>query len=94
VTSLVCYFTAKDMQPFQTVNDPGFHQLLHTLGPRYECPDRKKISTRYMPKLYSKEEEQIGQAVANVSSFAMTTDIWTSWGKQAYAQTNHPLCGP
>jgi len=47
-----------------------------------------------MPKLYSKEEEQIGQAVANVSSFAMTTDIWTSWGKQAYAQTNHPLCGP
>lgn len=61
VTSSVCYFITKVMQPFQTVNDPGFRQLLHTLEPRYECPDRKTISTSYMPKLYSKEKERIGQ---------------------------------
>jgi len=36
-----------------------------------------------MPKLYSKKV-QIGQAVANVSSFAMTMDIWTSLSKQTY----------
>ena len=84
VTSSVCYFIAKDMQPFQTVNDSGFRQLLHTLEPRYECPDRKTISTSYMPKLYSKEKERIGQAVSSVSSFAMTTDIWTSRSNQAY----------
>lgn len=72
------------MQPFQTVNDPGFRQLLHTLKPRYECPDCKTISTSYIPKFYSKEKERIGQAVANVSSFAMTTDIWTSRSKLTY----------
>ena len=63
------------MQPFQTVNDPGFRQLIKALEPRYECPDRKTISTIYMPRLYAKEKERIGQAVASVDSFAMTTDI-------------------
>ena len=41
LTDSICYFVAKDMQPFQTVNDPGFRQLLKALEPRYECPDHK-----------------------------------------------------
>ena len=75
LTDLICYYVAKDMQPFQTVNDPGFCQLLKALEPRYECPDHKTIST---PWLYAREKERIGQAVASVNSIAMTTDIWTS----------------
>ena len=52
LTDSFCYFVAKDMQPFETVNDPGFRQLLKALEPRYECPDRKTISTIHMPQLY------------------------------------------
>lgn len=72
------------MQPFQTVNDPGFHQLLKALEPIYECPDCKILSTIYMPLMYVREKQRIGQAVANMNSFAMTTDIWTSQSSQAY----------
>ena len=84
LTESVCYFIAKDMQPFQTVNDAGFRQLLKALEPRYEYPDRKTISTIYMPRLYAREKERIGRAMANVNSFALTTDIWTSRSNQAY----------
>ena len=59
LTESVCYFIAKDMQPFQTVNDAGFRQLLKALEPRYECPDRKTISTIYMPCLYAREKERV-----------------------------------
>ena len=30
----ICYFTAKDMQPYDTVNDKGFQHLIHTFQPR------------------------------------------------------------
>ena len=56
LTDSICYFVAKDMQPFQMVSDPGFRQLLKALEPRYECPDRKTISTIYMPRLYAREK--------------------------------------
>ena len=34
ITNSVCYFVAKDMYPFQTVDEPGFRQLLQSLEPR------------------------------------------------------------
>ena len=47
------------MHPFQTVNEPGFHQLLQSLEPRYEPPDRKSLANNYMQKLYETEREII-----------------------------------
>ena len=80
----VCYFIAKDMQPYQTVNDPGFQHLLHSFDQRYHPPDRKTLSNNYIPKLYDREKECMRNALTSVNSFALTTDIWTSRHNQAY----------
>ena len=57
ITNSVCYFVAKSMHPFQMVNEPGFRQLLQSLEPRYEPPDRKSLANNYMRKMYERERE-------------------------------------
>ena len=84
LTDSVCYFIAKDMQLYQTVNNPGFQHLLHSFDQRYHPPDRKTLSTNYIPRLYDREKGRVSSALASVDSFALTTDIWTSRHNQAY----------
>ena len=72
------------MQPYQSVNNLGFQHLLHSFDQRYHPPDRKILSTNYIPKLYDREKEHVGNALASVDSFALTTDMWTSHHNQAY----------
>jgi len=50
ITNTVCYFLACDMQPYDTVSDVGFRQMLKVLEPHYFPPDRKTISTGYFLK--------------------------------------------
>ena len=92
ITNAVCYFLARDMQPYDTVNDVGFRQMLKVLEPRYFPPDRKTISTRYFPKLFETEREKVKANLKNVTSFSITTDMWTSRTKHSYtALTVHYL---
>ena len=84
ITEAVCFFIARDMQPFDTVNDPGFRYLLHELEPRYLPPDRKTIATNYIPRLFDREKERIRHQLSDVTHFAITTDVWTSCAKHAY----------
>ena len=72
------------MQPYQTVNDPGFQHLLHSFDQKYHPSDRKTLSNNYIPKLYDREKECVRNALTSVNSFALTTDIWTSRHNQAY----------
>ena len=85
LTESVCYFLAKDMLPFDTVNDPGFRHMINVFEPRYIPPDRKTISTHYMPELYEKGKEKIQQHLDGVKWYAITTDMWTSRAKQAFS---------
>ena len=81
LTNSVCYFIGKDMQPFDTVNDPGFVKMLHTFEPRYFLPDRKTVATNYMPKIYEGEKKRVMGLVQSMNSrdhYAITTDLWTS----------------
>ena len=84
LTDAVCFFIARDMQSFDTVNDPGFRHLLHKFEPRYIPPDRKTIATNYIPSLFEREKQRIHQQLKNVVNFAVTTDIWTSRANHAY----------
>ena len=61
LTDSVCYFIAKDLQPYDTVNDPGFLHMINTFEPRYKPPDRKSLATNYLPKMYDNEKEKIKQ---------------------------------
>ena len=83
-TDAVCLFIARDMHPYQTVNDVGFQHMLYTSDQRYRPPDRKTLSTKLIPKLYDAERECVSNAISNVDNFALTTYIWTSRHNQAY----------
>ena len=66
LTESVCYFIAKDLQPYDTVNDAGFLQMISTFEPRYKPPDRKSLATNYLPKMYDCEKEKIKQQVSKI----------------------------
>ena len=94
LTEAVCYFVAKDMQPLDTVNDTGFRKMIHEFEPRYTPPDRKTIATHYLPQMFENEKRRIQEAVSSVTSYAVTTDLWTSRAKHAYTGlTVHYISG-
>ncbi len=66
LTQSVCYFIAKDLHPYDTVNDPGFRNMIKTFEPRYNPPDRKSLATNYFPKMYDDEKEKIKQQLTNI----------------------------
>ena len=87
LTKSVCYFIGKDIQPYDTINDPGFVKMLHTFEPRYFPPDRKTIATNYMPKLYEIEKKRVMglvQSIGDSDHYAITTDLWTSRANHSY----------
>ena len=59
LTDAICYFLAKDMMPFDTVNDPGFRHMVKTFEPRYAPSDRKTIAIHYMQDLYLSEKRRV-----------------------------------
>ena len=75
LTESLCYFLAKDTLPFDTVNGSGFRKFLEDLEPRYKPPDRKTISTVYMPRLYKAKKESILQELHSCRAFRFTTDM-------------------
>lgn len=84
ITNSVCHFVAKGMHPFQTVNEPGFRQLLQSLEPRYEPPDRKSLANNYMRKLYERERGNILDKISCIDDYSFTTDFWTSCQNRSY----------
>ena len=79
ITDSVCYFIAKSMHPFQTVNELGFRKLLHVLEPKYEPPDRKTLASK--SKMYEKERERVLDNLVNADNYSVTADFWTSCQK-------------
>ncbi len=84
LTKSVCYFIAKDMQPIDTVNDVGFRQMMSKFEPRYTPPDRKTMSTKYLPQMYETERSRVKQLLCSAKYYACTTDLWTSRAQHAY----------
>ena len=72
------------MQPLDTADDRGIRQMLQTFEPWYDPPSRKTIATKYLPQIYEAEHAKIKKNVSKASSFALTTDLWTSWANHAY----------
>ena len=55
----VAHFLAQDMQPFYTVEKPGFKRMLRMLDPKYSLPLRKYFSDTEISRLYSKLKEGV-----------------------------------
>ena len=85
LTKSIGYFIAKDMQPYDTVNDTGFLKMVHAFEPHYSPPDRKTMACNYMPKLYETERKRVTRLLKSTDSgpYSITTDLWTSRANQA-----------
>jgi len=47
VTDAICYSLARDIQPYDTVNDVGFCHMLKVLEPRYSPPEKKWLKSLF-----------------------------------------------
>ncbi|XP_078476198.1 E3 SUMO-protein ligase ZBED1-like [Lampetra planeri] len=72
----VSYFLAKDMQPFCTVEMPGFKQLVSKLNPKYDMPGRTFFTTKAVPELYNETKAKVQQSLDSACWFSVTTDTW------------------
>ena len=81
----VARFLAQNMQPFYTVDKPGFKQMVRMLDPKYSLPSQKYCSDTEIPRLYSELKEGIVKpAVQSADYFTAATDLWTSSAKHSY----------
>ena len=85
LNAAVAYYLAKDMQPYYTVERPGFRKLIFKLNPRYHMPSRKYFSQQEIPRLYTKVKESVvNPKLAEIEYFSATTDLWTSRATDPY----------
>ena len=84
LTEAVCYYIAKDMLPLDTVSSEGFLHMIKEFEPRYNPPGRKALTTNYLPSLYQQEMDRVKASLGDATSFAVTTDIWSSRANDSY----------
>jgi len=77
------YWLAKDGQPENLVEKPGFIQMVKTFIPGYQLPSRSYFSHTALPTLYSDTYQKIRSNLASheVSYFS---DLWTSSAKDPF----------
>ena len=81
----VAYYLVKDLQPFVTVEKPGFRQLVEKLNPKYDLPSRKHFAEHEIPLLYNDvKEKRVLPSLKQANFFSVTTDMWSS-------RVNHPF---
>ncbi|XP_069395198.1 E3 SUMO-protein ligase ZBED1-like [Paralichthys olivaceus] len=66
------------MVPIATVEQVGFKKLLKTMDPRYELPSRNYFAREALPQMYNEVRLSLAGRLANVTHFALTSDMWSS----------------
>ena len=84
INKAVAYYLAKDMQPYYTVERPGFKNLVSKLNPCYKLPSRKYFSQQEIPRLYNTVKGSIMAKLGEIEYYSATTDLWTSRATHPY----------
>ena len=74
------------MRPISIVRDRGLKELLNFLEPNYQIPSTTHISTLIRID-FQDGMTLLKHRMCNITSIALTTDIWTSRATQAFATT-------
>lgn len=75
---LVSCHIAKDMVPAAIVEQVGFKNVLKTMDLRHELPSRSYFLREALPQMYTEVRQTLADRLANVSHFALTSDMWSS----------------
>lgn len=70
--------------PLAIVEKTGFLHLLKKIEPRYQPPSKHAMSRRHIPKLYDVTRQKVLDRLKTATTFAATTDMWSSHGMTPY----------
>ena len=79
LNAAVPYYLAKDIQPYHTVELPGFRKLILKLNPHYHMPSRKYVYQQETPRLHKKvKDTAVDLKLVEIEYFLATIDLRTS----------------
>ena len=88
LTDSITGYTAKEMQPFNTVQKPAFKEVLQT----FDRPKKTYISQTAVPASYNKVKDAILKEIKDVCFYSATTDMWSSSNMTPYVhELDHTL---
>ena len=70
--------------PIDTINDKGFRTMINMFETCYTPPDRKMLSTKYLPQMFETEKKCVGNLLGSVQYYSCTTNLKTSRAKHTY----------
>ena len=82
--SALVFFICDDLQPIGVIDSPAFHQLLHTLDPRFLPYSRSQFSRVIIPQKYDEVRHTVKQALDGAEYLSLTTDLWTGCHNRRY----------
>ncbi|XP_062127003.1 E3 SUMO-protein ligase ZBED1-like [Drosophila sulfurigaster albostrigata] len=77
-TKALTEMVAKDVQPYNIVENEGFVQYTHVLDPRYKLPSKTHLRDVLMHNYFTETSAKLSAILVNVSNIAVTCDLWTS----------------
>ncbi|KAH7961264.1 hypothetical protein HPB52_006394 [Rhipicephalus sanguineus] len=88
-TIFIARMIARDLQPYEFVENKGFQDLIRHLQPQYKIPHRTTFSRTVIPELYRRTVDSLKTQIASditkgLESLAFTTDMCTSRANQGY----------
>ncbi|XP_053968686.1 E3 SUMO-protein ligase ZBED1-like [Anastrepha ludens] len=69
---------AKDVQPYNIVENEGFVQYTQVLDPRYKLPSKTHLRDVLMLNYFKETSAKLSVILQNVSDITITCDLWTS----------------
>lgn len=90
------YWICDAIQPYGVVENEQFKTFIHTIQPKFSLPSEKVLRQNLLPKLYKKvqfkllselkKQLEVSETEGTVKSlpFSITTDIWSSQGRDSY----------
>ena len=84
ITNCILNVICLDIRPIRMVECEGFKRWLSYLEPGYTIPSRKHFTKLLRLKHASCSEKLVKQLQDELTSIALTTDIWTSRAVEAY----------
>ena len=89
----IANFVAQDMRPMRVIEGQRFLKMLVYLEPGYKVPSWKHITSIIQQK-HKLGTKHLQERLSDVTSLALTTDIWTSTATEAYITVTEHFIAP
>lgn len=75
---------AKDVQPYNIVENEGFANFIQELDPRYKLPSKTYLRDVLMLNLFKETSGKLAKMLENILDISVTCDLWTSRANDSF----------